>query len=241
MLGCGRGAFLGTGGVDASPGHPEAAVFDGDPSACRNESADAAPSEAASSVQSIVVAGGAFNEPTNGGYASDINPSWLAHCFLRLAVRPPQRLRGHDVRRQRTERRRTQGRPVLVRDGLLPPLNHDLDGVLLQRLSGISGVVSSTRDDPPVFPLDVAFDLTVVPAGAGLGPLAEVDISLTWVRVYRKGSVFQYQVLPGTSRVAPPNLTFDRPATVSGFFDDYAPLADNPSLGGDFDYPTWIA
>ena len=69
-------------------------------------------------------------------------------------------------------------------------------------------------------------------------------MGFTWVRVYGDGSgPVQYQVFPG-NRVttdASPDVAWDRPATdSSGPLDYYAPLRDDSSLGGDFDYPGWI-
>ncbi|HEY7373479.1 MAG TPA: hypothetical protein VIF57_15065 [Polyangia bacterium] len=240
MIGCGRGASLGMSAGDASPGLPEAATSDGDPAACQNESSDASPRDAASSVRVILAAGGAFNEVTNSGYDGSVSPSWRARCFL---VSPS----GHISASVATT---FAGRAPSADDhrdflfsavtGIYAAGNPEATGVLLRRLAAISGVASSTRDDPPVFAVDVAFDPDA-PGAVGSGPLDEIDIGFTWVRVYRTASGLAYQVLPGTSRIAPPSLAFDQPASVGSSFDYYPAISDNPSLGGgDFDYPAWI-
>ena len=66
------------------------------------------------------------------------------------------------------------------------------------------------------------------------------SIGLNWERVYRTGDAFQYQVLAGDARTGGSPLSFDEPASVGGPFEYLAPIADDPSLGSDFDYPSWI-
>ncbi len=181
----------------------------------------------------------AFNEPMNDGYAKDITPTWSSDGMTISSS-------GH-----------LTGSITTTFVGIAPtadehkdvlfwsvvgdyPEEGDAQSIALSETVGV--VSSSTSDDgSAVFALDGAFDPTI--RGAEGARLFEIDVGLTWVRVYRKSGVLLYQVLPGWRQAFEPvhQLVWDETATgLNGPFGDYAPLPDGPALGMAFDYPSWI-
>lgn len=181
----------------------------------------------------------AFNEPMNDGYAKDITPTWSSDG---MTISSSGHLTGSITTTfAGAAPAADEHKDVLFWNVVGDyPEEGDAQSIPLSETFGV--VSSSTSDDgSAVFALDGAFDPTS--RGAENARLFEIDVGLTWVRVYRKSSVLQYQVLPGWRQAFESlhQLVWDQTATgLNGPFGYYAPLSDGPALGAAFDYPSWI-
>ena len=220
-----------------------AAAVDRSAPSCEYDAGTTA-ADAAQSAKTILVGGGGpFNEPKNDGYVDNIRPAWRIDCFLVSSS-------GHLTALVTAEFAGNAPTADDHRDALFwsvvgyyPNVDPTLQGEHSEPLSEIVGVVASSPPgaESPQFAVSGSFDLSVQ-GGVGWKPLVGIGIGFTWVRVYRKGDVLEYHVLPGGHQMEQlPPLAFDQPVTsFSGSFLYYAPLTDDPSLGSSFDYPSWI-
>jgi hypothetical protein len=241
-IGCGSTAagqgVGGDGGTPEDAGLPEASRDGGPP---RDAGLPEASRDDAGGVLvrdvGLVLGMMAFNEPMNDGFVHDLVPSWSSDG---LTFSGSGHLTGSVTL--------TAAGPTPAADQWRDVLFWNVNGEFpfgqdsqFLPLSLIVGVIASTSTaSTATFSVDGALDLSG--QGAGGGTAHALAFALTWVRVYRSGADLQYQVLPGWRDAGDGStLSWDRSTgPVSGPLGYYAPLADSPALGSDFDYPSWV-
>ncbi len=124
--------------------------------------------------------------------------------------------------------------------------------ILHQPLSDVIPIIAQISDDHSAeFLVDTSFQIPPLVNDIDGGmPLKNLELTLTWVRVYRSEQNLYVQVFPGDVNRYPnkPELRFNqKPQSLTGRFGYYSVLPEDSLKGGraiglqgEFEYYTWL-